>query len=99
MMKMTLELVFQTMNVEFGEKEESLESFPEDIQYFSQTLLASFDVSLLILVATMNNLILTMVNYGRMKFLPHFSCCLDFHVHCWAVFRHMVFFRWFSISG
>jgi hypothetical protein len=24
-------------------------------------------------------------------FLPHFSCYLDFHVHCWAVFRHMVF--------
>jgi hypothetical protein len=24
-------------------------------------------------------------------FLPHFSCHLDFHVHCWEVFQHMVF--------
>jgi hypothetical protein len=22
---------------------------------------------------------------------PHFSCHLDFHVHCWVVFQHMVF--------
>jgi hypothetical protein len=22
----------------------------------------------------------------RVTFLPHFSCRLDFHVHCWAVF-------------
>jgi hypothetical protein len=22
---------------------------------------------------------------------PRFSCLLDFHVHCWAVFRHIVF--------
>ena len=22
---------------------------------------------------------------------PHFSCFLDFCVHCWVVFRHMVF--------
>jgi hypothetical protein len=27
----------------------------------------------------------------RIAFLPHFSCCLDFHVHCWEVFRHIVF--------
>jgi hypothetical protein len=24
-------------------------------------------------------------------FFPCFLCCFDFHVHCWAVFRHMVF--------
>jgi hypothetical protein len=24
-------------------------------------------------------------------FLPHFSCHLDFHVHFWEFFRHMVF--------
>jgi hypothetical protein len=28
-----------------------------------------------------------------------FSCCLDFHVHCWGVFLHMGFFQWFSIFG
>jgi hypothetical protein len=31
----------------------------------------------------------------RVTFLPRFSCFLDFHVHCWAVFRHMVFFDGF----
>ena len=24
-------------------------------------------------------------------FLPCFSCCLDFRVHCWEVFWHMFF--------
>jgi hypothetical protein len=24
-------------------------------------------------------------------FFPRFLCRLDFHVHCWAVFQHMVF--------
>jgi hypothetical protein len=24
-------------------------------------------------------------------FLPNFLCCLDFCVHCWAIFQHMVF--------
>jgi hypothetical protein len=28
---------------------------------------------------------------SSVSYLPHFLCCLDFHVHCWAVFRHMVF--------
>jgi hypothetical protein len=28
-------------------------------------------------------------------FLPHFSCCLNFCVHCWVVFQHMVFFYGF----
>jgi hypothetical protein len=27
----------------------------------------------------------------RVIFLPHFLCCLDFCVHCWAFFKHMVF--------
>jgi hypothetical protein len=27
----------------------------------------------------------------RVTFLPHFFCHLDFHVHCWVVFQHMVF--------
>jgi hypothetical protein len=27
----------------------------------------------------------------RVTFLPRFSCCLNFHVHCWVVFWHMVF--------
>jgi hypothetical protein len=27
----------------------------------------------------------------RVAFLPHFLCCLDLRVHCWVVFRHMVF--------
>jgi hypothetical protein len=31
-------------------------------------------------------------------FLPHFSCCLDFCVHCWVVFRHMVFANGFLFS-
>jgi hypothetical protein len=35
----------------------------------------------------------------RVTFFPHFLCRLDFCVHCWAVFRHMVFHRCFSISG
>jgi hypothetical protein len=30
--------------------------------------------------------------------LPHFSCFLDFHVHCWEVFRHMVFVDVFLFS-
>jgi hypothetical protein len=25
------------------------------------------------------------------SFFPHFSCRLDFHVHCWEFFWHMVF--------
>jgi hypothetical protein len=29
---------------------------------------------------------------NSVTFLPRFSCCLDFCVHCWVVFRHMVFF-------
>jgi hypothetical protein len=31
-------------------------------------------------------------------FFPCFSCCLDFHVHCWAIFRHMVFSDGFLFS-
>jgi hypothetical protein len=31
------------------------------------------------------------VGYKCVTFLPHFLCHLDFHVHCWVVFRHMVF--------
>jgi hypothetical protein len=31
-------------------------------------------------------------------FLPHFSCHLDFRVHCWVVFRHMVFADGFLFS-
>jgi hypothetical protein len=27
----------------------------------------------------------------RVAFLPQFSCHLNFSVHCWTVFRHMVF--------
>jgi hypothetical protein len=27
-----------------------------------------------------------------------FHFCLDFHVHCWAVFRHMVFANGFLFS-
>jgi hypothetical protein len=27
----------------------------------------------------------------RVTFFPRFSCRLNFHVHCWEVFRHMVF--------
>jgi hypothetical protein len=27
----------------------------------------------------------------RVTFFLCFSCCLDFHVHCWAIFRHIVF--------
>jgi hypothetical protein len=27
----------------------------------------------------------------QVAFLPRFSCHLDFHVHCWEVFWHMVF--------
>jgi hypothetical protein len=27
----------------------------------------------------------------RVAFFPHFSCFLNFHVHCWEVFQHMVF--------
>jgi hypothetical protein len=27
----------------------------------------------------------------HVTFFPHFLCCLDFRVHCWEVFRHMVF--------
>jgi hypothetical protein len=34
----------------------------------------------------------------HVTFLPHFSCRLDFHVHCWAVFRHMVFADGFLFS-
>jgi hypothetical protein len=26
-----------------------------------------------------------------LHFLSHFSFRLNFHVHCWAIFRHMVF--------
>jgi hypothetical protein len=31
----------------------------------------------------------------RVIFFPLFSCCLKFHVHCWATFRHIVFFDGF----
>jgi hypothetical protein len=27
----------------------------------------------------------------HVAFLPRFSCHLDFHVHCWAIFRQLVF--------
>jgi hypothetical protein len=27
----------------------------------------------------------------RVAFMPHFSCHLNLRVHCWEVFRHMVF--------
>jgi hypothetical protein len=27
----------------------------------------------------------------HVTFLPHFSCRLDFRLHCWEVFQHMVF--------
>jgi hypothetical protein len=27
----------------------------------------------------------------RVAFFPHFSCFLNFCVHCWTVFQHMVF--------
>jgi hypothetical protein len=29
--------------------------------------------------------------FSQVTFFPRFSCCLDFHVHCWEVFQHMVF--------
>jgi hypothetical protein len=32
------------------------------------------------------------------SFLPYFSCHLDLRVHCWAIFRHMVFFDGFLFS-
>jgi hypothetical protein len=31
----------------------------------------------------------------HVTFFPCFSCHLDFHVHCWVVFRHMVFVNGF----
>jgi hypothetical protein len=34
----------------------------------------------------------------RVAFLPHFSCRLNFHVHCWVVFWHMVFSNGFLFS-
>jgi hypothetical protein len=37
--------------------------------------------------------------YFFLGFRVHFWAVLNFHVHFWAVFRHMVFCRWFSISG
>jgi hypothetical protein len=27
----------------------------------------------------------------HVAFFPHFLCCLNFCVHCWAFFRHMGF--------
>jgi hypothetical protein len=35
----------------------------------------------------------------HVAFLPHFSCHLGFRVHCWEIFRHMVFCQFFSIFG
>jgi hypothetical protein len=35
----------------------------------------------------------------HVTFLPRFLCCLDFCVHCWAVFRHMVFADGFLFPG
>jgi hypothetical protein len=34
----------------------------------------------------------------RVTFLPHFSCHLDFRIHCWTVFRHMVFSNGFQFQ-
>jgi hypothetical protein len=34
----------------------------------------------------------------RVSFLPHFSCHLDFCVHCLAVFRHMIFLMVFHFK-
>lgn len=34
----------------------------------------------------------------HVTFLPHFLCCLDFCVHCWAIFRHVVFTDGFLFS-
>jgi hypothetical protein len=30
----------------------------------------------------------------HVAFLPRFLCHLNFCVHCWAIFRHMVFFAY-----
>jgi hypothetical protein len=37
-------------------------------------------------------------NIPEKCFLPRFSCHLDFCVHCWVVFQHMVFFDGFLFS-
>jgi hypothetical protein len=34
----------------------------------------------------------------HVSFLLHFLCCLVFLVHCWVVFRHMVFADGFLFS-